>query len=100
MKDESWYLCGDVIPLPGLFVRRALNCRSEIETVYYGQTHTYLPPICIYCGNGTLLDDFNPYIVSLKQHFSVIRPLCESCHANGKEAKTWGKLFFKKPKTK
>ncbi|KAK3092298.1 hypothetical protein FSP39_000976 [Pinctada imbricata] len=95
------YICGDGTPEDsGLFMRRCITCSSDIEVSYYSAgLRTYLPPICIYCGSDDkLLDDNDPYIQDLHEKYSVVRPLCTICHSNGKDGKTWGCKFFKKPR--
>jgi hypothetical protein len=75
-----------------------INCSSAIESVYYSST-MFLPPVCVHCGlQDNLLDDYDPYMMEMRENFSMVRPLCKACHNAGKDAKTWGKKFFKKQK--
>ena len=95
------YLCGDGAPENSEFcVKRCLSCSSEVETTYYSASlRHFLPPVCIFCGKEDgLLNDDVPYMEELYANFSTVRPLCEHCRGQGKEAKTWGRKFFKKPR--
>jgi len=57
----------------------------------------FVPPCCFYCGDTeNLIEDVDEYIQNLREHFSVVRPICINCKRQGKEAKTWGKRFFSK----
>lgn len=61
----------------------------------------FVPHCCFYCGDTeNLIEDVDEYIQNLLEHFSVIRHICINYRRQGKEAKTWGKRFFKKKKNK
>ena len=81
-----------------MVVREAISCTTEVETSYFSTSlRHYLPPVCIHCGTiENLLDDTNPYICALYEQFSIVRPICETCKSNGKDARTWGKNFLNK----
>lgn len=103
MKEEHLYTCGDsLVPEdvedPGMVVREAVNCLTEVETSYFSTSlKHYLPPVCVHCGKvDNLLDDTDPYISALYEKYSVVRPLCEYCKNTGKDARTWGKKFLPK----
>ncbi|XP_048735490.2 uncharacterized protein LOC125650953 [Ostrea edulis] len=103
LKEEHLYTCGDsLVPEdvedPGMVVREAVNCLTEVETSYFSTSlKHYLPPVCVHCGKvDNLLDDTDPYISALYEKYSVVRPLCEYCKNTGKDARTWGKKFLPK----
>lgn len=100
LKDELWYVCGDPLDENSPFVaRRAISCSTVIEPNYYSAP-CYLPPVCCQCGNDDdLLGDFSEYMQQMSEQWSVVRPLCQDCHARGKESTTWGRKFFKKRRT-
>lgn len=80
---------------PGMVVREAINCTTEVETSYFSTSlKHYLPPVCVHCGSvDSLLDDTDPYISGLFEQYSIVRPICQICKNNGKDARTWGENF-------
>lgn len=69
LKEDHVYTCGDPIVAedvedPGMVVREAINCTTEVETSYFSTSlNHYLPPVCVHCGSvDSLLDDTDPYI--------------------------------------
>nr|XP_022291341.1 uncharacterized protein LOC111102766 [Crassostrea virginica] len=100
LMEDHLYTCGnslvpeDVVD-PGIFVREAINCTTEVETFYFSTSlKHYLPPVCVPCGSvDNLLEETDPYISSLYEQYSVVRPICENCKTIGRDARTWGKIF-------
>jgi len=100
IQAEVMYVCGDDIAnAVGLVVRRSLTCLLPVESGYYSST-CYLPPVCCHCGKDeNLLEDYSDYMSNMRENYSNVRPICEACREAGKESTTWGRKFFKKPKT-
>ena len=103
MKEDHSYTCGDsLVPEdvedPGIFVREAINCTTVVKTSYFFTSlKHYLPPVCVHCGSvDNLLEDTDPYISSLYEQYSIVRPICENCKSIGRDARTWGKKFLPK----
>lgn len=100
LKEDHVYTCGDPMVAedvedPGMVVREAINCTTEVETSYFSTSlKHYLPPVCVHCGSvDSLLDDTDPYISGLFEQYSIVRLICQICKNNGKDARTWGKNF-------
>ena len=96
--EDHLYTCGNsLVPEdvedPGIFVREAINCTTEVKTFYFSTSlKHYLPPVCVHCGSvDNLLEETDPYISSLYEQYSVVRPICENCKTIGRDARTWGK---------
>lgn len=103
LKEDHVYTCGNPMVAedvedPGMVVREAINCTTEVETSYFSTSlKHYLPPVCVHCGSvDSLLDDTDPYISGLFEQYSIVRPICQICKNNGKDARTWGKKFLPK----
>ncbi|XP_056009061.1 uncharacterized protein LOC130051279 [Ostrea edulis] len=97
IKEDRFYSCGgSLLPADsdnlGLVVKESVSCSSEVETNYFTTSlRHYLPPICIHCGSAeNLLDDSDPYISSLYEEYSVVRPICFQCRNAGKDTKNLG----------
>lgn len=103
LKEDHVYTCGDPMVAedvedPGMVGREAINCTTEVETSYFSTSlNHYLPPVCVHCGSvDSLLDDTDPYISGLFEQYSIVRPICQICKNNGKDARTLGKKFLPK----
>ena len=62
----------------------SLRCNTSLEVAYYAGKVCHFPDVCVYCGSEdhTSADDD---IQSLKHKFSIVRPICAACKADGKE---------------
>ncbi|XP_053374644.1 uncharacterized protein LOC123531296 [Mercenaria mercenaria] len=82
VQEELLYVCGNPLFPRGpmqdiLIVREGLSCSFPIEVSYYaGITQTF-DEICFFCGDVDILR--NDEINQLKEDFSIVRPVCNTC---------------------
>ncbi|XP_035678683.1 uncharacterized protein LOC118417278 [Branchiostoma floridae] len=97
VRDSMVFTCGSNLFEEGgryhdsIVVRRAVNCASPIEAQYYSSKLISFEDVCYHCGRqDDLLGPEHPTMATLRQQYSVIRPICLSCFNDGKRVKTWG----------
>ena len=91
VEASQEYVCGAALfdggDLAGkAVVRQSLSCQSPVEVAYFSAKIAF-PSCCFHCGDtANLLDDEDEYIAGMKRKYSVVRPLCSTCHGKGMDA--------------
>lgn len=96
--EQNTYCCGDpLFPESGIsydsiVVREGITCTSPMETTYYSNIITRFEPCCFHCGAfDDLIQDDDEMMLTLKQSYTMVRPLCSRCRSKGRTAETRGK---------
>ena len=64
-----------------------------MEVVYYARKVYHFPEVCVYCESEDHISADDD-IQSIKHKFSIVRPICAACKADGKEPAAKGEKMW------